>query len=152
MTFVTVFMLSVAAGSAAPQHQHAAHAQMEARGTVAMGFDQSRATHLFTVLPTGGVIEITTNTNNDEVVRGQIVAHLEHISRAFKTGDFAIPEATHGELPPGAAAMAAAREHIDYRFEPLPNGGRVLITTSNADALAAVHTFLRYQIAEHTPK
>ncbi|MDQ3168942.1 MAG: hypothetical protein M3Q55_02250 [Acidobacteriota bacterium] len=140
---------ATSARAAAPQQSHAAHADMDARGTVAMGFDQSRATHHFTVLATGGVIEITANAKEDEAVRSQIVAHLGDISRRFKAGDFGIPEATHGVVPPGAAGMAASRDHIEYRFEPIPDGGRVHITTSDRAALAAVHAFLRYQIDEH---
>lgn len=106
-------------------------------------------THHFTVLATGGIIEITADAKDGEAASARIVAHLSDISRRFKAGDFGIPEATHGVMPPGAAEMGAARDRIEYRFEPIPDGGRVHITTSDRDALAAVHTFLRYQIQEH---
>jgi hypothetical protein len=45
--------------------------------------------------------------------------------------------------------MAAKKDAIQYRYEDTPAGGRVSITTTDPGALAAVHAFLRYQIAEH---
>lgn len=150
--FAVLTLTAVAAG--VDQHQaghagHDAHAAMNARGAKAMGFDQTRATHHFILRADGGFIEVTANDANDDEVRTQVVAHLEHITTAFKTGDFAIPAETHAELPPGAADMAAAKAHITYTFEAVPNGGRVRITGSTPAALDAIHTFLRYQIAEH---
>lgn len=128
---------------------HAGHAEMEARGAVAMGFDQSRASHHFVLLPDGGRIEIHVNDPADDVTRQQVTGHLELISRQFKSGDFGIPAATHGETPPGAADMTRLRSHIDYAFERSAHGGAVTIRTSDAKALEAVHAFLRYQIREH---
>lgn len=106
--------------------------------------------HHFTVLDAGGVIEVTAaRTEGFDAARKRIVAHLSDITRRFKEGDFSIPEATHAVMPPGAREMAAFRDRIEYRFEEIPDGGRVHITTSDRDALAAVHTFLRYQIKDH---
>lgn len=45
--------------------------------------------------------------------------------------------------------MKEKRAEISYRFEELPVGGRILIKTTNPDALKAIHEFLRFQIAEH---
>jgi len=45
--------------------------------------------------------------------------------------------------------MKQKRNEIIYRFEELPTGGRVRITTTNSDALTAIHDFLRYQIEDH---
>jgi hypothetical protein len=50
---------------------------------------------------------------------------------------------------PGAAAMAHLKSQIRYEYATSPLGGSVSISTSNADALRAVHEFLRYQITEH---
>jgi hypothetical protein len=38
---------------------------------------------------------------------------------------------------------------IRYQYVETTNGGRVNIVTSDADALAAVQAFLKFQIAEH---
>jgi hypothetical protein len=133
----------------AAQHSHSAHAAVDARGTKAMGFDQSLAQHHFVLTADGGRIEIDANDKNDAETRKRIAKHLEEISRQFKAGDFAIPEKTHAEVPPGVAAMTALRADIEYRFDSTPTGGRVKITTTNAAAVDAVHAFLRYQIHEH---
>lgn len=34
-------------------------------------------------------------------------------------------------------------------FEESERGGRIQITTGNAEAVAAIHQFLRFQIADH---
>ena len=139
----------------AAQHAHPSHSAMDARGTKAMGFDQSLARHHFVLTEDGGRIEIETikkndkNDNDDAGTRQRIVKHLEHISQRFKAGDFAIPHETHGEVPPGVRAMIALRADIDYKFESTPSGGRVKITARSAEATEAVHAFLRYQIEEH---
>jgi hypothetical protein len=57
--------------------------------------------------------------------------------------------ATHGELPPGAAGMAAGKALIRYRYEERGDGASVVIETSDADARRSIHEFLRYQIIEH---
>ena len=45
--------------------------------------------------------------------------------------------------------MKQLRDAIRYRFESLPDGGRIRITATGAAATSAVHDFLRFQIAEH---
>ena len=67
----------------------------------------------------------------------------------FANKDFAKPLFVHGKLPDGVPAMQARSAAITYRYEELPTGGRVRITTTDADALAAVHSFLRFQVEEH---
>ena len=147
--FILTVAILVSATPIAAQHSHSAHAAMDARGTKAMGFDQARATHHFVLMEDGGRIEIDAKDKNDADTRTRIAKHLENISQQFKAGDFAIPHETHGEVPPGVAAMTTLRADIDYKFESTPAGGRVIITARSAAAIEAVHAFLRYQIAEH---
>jgi hypothetical protein len=45
--------------------------------------------------------------------------------------------------------MKDRRADISYTFEELATGGRVRITTTNRDALNAVHDFLNFQISDH---
>ena len=75
--------------------------------------------------------------------------HLTHIAKAFSNGDFAIPMFVHDTVPPGVPVMKQVGDKITYKFEATPTGGRVLITTTDPRALAAVQQFLRFQIAEH---
>jgi hypothetical protein len=118
-------------------------------GTRAMGFDQARTFHHFRLLARGGVIEVHVNDPGDTTSAQQIAAHLEHISRQFAAGDFAAPVATHGGPPPGVATLQRRADRVRYTFEPTPVGGRVRIVTDDAEALDALHAFLRYQIREH---
>jgi hypothetical protein len=141
--------LLLMAAPAAAQHVHPSHAAMEARGAKAMGFDQSKATHHFVLTADGGRIEIAANDPKDAATRARVAAHLEHITTRFRAGDFSIPHETHGELPRGAAEMAALRSDIDYTYDPSADGGHMRIAARSAKALGAAHEFLRYQIQEH---
>jgi hypothetical protein len=55
----------------------------------------------------------------------------------------------HDQVPPGVDAMKRLKAEISYEFEKTESGARVRIKTNNAEALAAVHDFLRFQIKEH---
>ena len=121
---------------------------MEHGGT-AMGFDQVKTTHHFFLKSDGGVIQVTANDAGDSASRDMIQTHLKHIAAAFSEGDFAIPMLVHDRVPPGVAEMKQLKEKIHYRYEALDMGGRVVIQTDDASALAAVHEFLRFQIQDH---
>jgi hypothetical protein len=45
--------------------------------------------------------------------------------------------------------MKSKGANIAYVFEPMPNGGQVRITTTDAEALRAVHQLLTFQIDGH---
>jgi hypothetical protein len=75
--------------------------------------------------------------------------HLQEISAEFAAGQFGKPFMTHGEAPAGVRVMEQRKHQIAYTFEAIPDGGRVVITTSDRRAKSAVHEFLRYQIREH---
>jgi hypothetical protein len=139
------------AGMTHEQHmaQMKKEAEMKQHGQMAMGFDQDKATHHFTLTTTGGVIAVTADDAADQVTRDQIRAHLQEIAQSFAHGDFEKPLMTHGEVPPGVSGMQRHKNEITYSFERSDRGGSVRIVTANADALSAIHDFLRYQIREH---
>ena len=139
------------AGMTHEQHmaQMKKEAEMKQHGQMAMGFDQDKATHHFTLTTNGGVIAITANDAADQATRDQIQTHLQEIAQSFARGDFEKPLMTHSEMPPGVTTMQRLKAAITYRFEATEDGGVVRITTSNADAREAIHDFLRYQIKEH---
>ena len=124
-------------------------AEMKQHGQMAMGFDQDKATHHFTLSAKGGAIAVGANDAADQSTRDQIQAHLQEIAAAFGRGDFEKPLMTHGEVPPGVSGMQRHKSEITYTFERSERGGIVRIATPNADALNAIHDFLRYQIKEH---
>ena len=125
------------------------HDTINARGEHAMGFSQTATTHHFLLQPDGGVILVEANEPKDTVNRDNIRMHLGHIAHAFQNGDFDIPMLVHDSVPPGVPEMKRLQKQIRYSFEETPNGGRVVITTSDKDALTAIHRFLRFQIQEH---
>jgi hypothetical protein len=45
--------------------------------------------------------------------------------------------------------MKRLKKQIQYSYEPVDSGGRVVIKTTNPEALKAVWEFLRFQITEH---
>jgi hypothetical protein len=128
---------------------HDAHAQMNERGEKGMGFSQTATKHHFFLKQDGGVIQVEANDQKDETNRDNIRMHLGHIARAFQSGDFDIPMFVHDTIPPGVPEMKRLQKQILFTFEETPAGGRVVISTANAEALAAIHRFLRFQIEEH---
>jgi hypothetical protein len=55
----------------------------------------------------------------------------------------------HDREPPGVPAMQSRKRSIRWTYEKLPAGGRVVASTRDRKALAAIHEFLRFQIADH---
>ena len=125
------------------------HAQMHARGGKVMGFDQDKTAHHFFLYADGGAIDVSVKDAADTVNRDAIRAHLPHIERLFSEGSFDAPMAVHATTVPGTAVMAARKGRLTWTYTETPRGGRVHISTTDADALAAVHAFLRFQITDH---
>lgn len=130
----------------AQDHQHDA---MQKRGNAGMGFDQEKTTHHFLLSKDGGAIQVTANSAADKDSIEHIRMHLQHIQNAFKSGDFNIPMFVHGQTPPGVPTMKRLKGQITYKYDEIDNGGRVVISSKNAQAVNAVHEFLQFQIREH---
>jgi hypothetical protein len=131
-------------------HDHdAQHREMLARGAQAMGFDQERTVHHFLLYDDGGAIDVAVKEASDHASLEAVRQHLQQIARSFKGGDFGKPAATHAQQVPGTADMTRLKDRIAYKYEETPGGGRVRIVTRDAAALAAVHTFLHFQIDDH---
>ena len=139
------------AGMSHEQHmaQIKKDAEMKQHGNLAMGFDQDKTTHHFNLTADGGSIAADANDPTDGASRDQIRAHLMEIAMAFRQGDFQKPFMTHSEVPPGVPTMQRLKTEIVYAFEETARGGMVRISTANAEARAALHEFLTYQIKEH---
>jgi len=115
-----------------------------------MGFDQEKTVHYFRLYTDGGAIEVAVLDAADAKNRDAIRSHLPHIAMMFGEGNFDLPMLVHNSADvPGTKVMAARKDVIRYRYEETPAGGRVSITTTDPEALTAVHAFLRYQIVEH---
>jgi hypothetical protein len=122
---------------------------LKKRGADAMGFDQDATSHHFRLSSTGGSIEVTVRNTSDAASITAVRSHLRSIASEFADGHFDKPFQTHAEVPPGVTEMQASKQTITYRYEDLPQGGAVRISTKDRRALDAVHAFLRYQITEH---
>ena len=141
LAILAVASIGVAPQSSDPAQTHAA---------MAMGFDQQATTHHFRLYEDGGAIEVTVNDPGDVKDRAAIRSHLPHIAMMFGNGNFDAPMLVHDSSHvPGTAVMAERRDSIRYTYVETTNGGRVEIVTKDPQALAAVHAFLAYQIAEH---
>ncbi|MHB8485217.1 MAG: hypothetical protein ACYDCM_05740 [Candidatus Acidiferrales bacterium] len=114
-----------------------------------MGFSQTKTAHHFLLTKDGGVIEVSAKDPKDTMSEEQIRMHLQHITSAFARGDFTDPMEVHNQMPPGVPTMKRLKAKIQYKFEETDTGGRVLIHSNSAEALHAIHDFLRFQIREH---
>ena len=137
-----------AAPAPAPAPGDTAFAALQRRGAVAMGVDQYTSTHLFDSLPDGGRIELQRDAADRAGVE-TIRRHLRGIADAFAAGDFSTPATVHAREVPGTRVMAERRVALRYVYRDLPGGGELRITTTDPQALAAVHEFLAFQRGDH---
>jgi len=129
---------------------HDAHlAGVNARGAAAMGFSQTETAHHFRLTRDGGLIQVEAKDPADAANRDRVRQHLAHVARMFAEGNFDTPMLVHARTVPGVPAMSRLKAEIVYAFEETERGGRVRITAKSAEALAAVHEFLRFQIEDH---
>jgi hypothetical protein len=156
ITAATPLRSQHAGSTAAPQaqtqtanHESCQRSMDMSREDMGMGFSQAKTTHHFILAKDGGVISVETKDANDTASRDQIRMHLSHIARMFAAGNFAIPMFVHDQLPPGVPVMQSKKDQIQYRFEETKQGGRIVITSSDPEALSALHDFLSFQIREH---
>jgi hypothetical protein len=122
---------------------------VNARGDQGMGFSHEKTTHHFHILADGGAIEIQSNEPTDAASQEAIRQHLAVIAVKFGQGDFDIPMFIHAAVPPGVKTMQLLKSKITYQAENTADGAQLRITTHDAKALAAIHSFLRFQIQDH---
>ncbi len=144
---LVLIALSLTLGAQQP-HQH--QQGMVHSPDMVMGFDQDKTTHHFFLYDDGGVIDVSVKDPADAKNLAGIRAHLSMLPDRFNAGDFSQPFEVHPDKTvEGAAEMARLKDAIVYHYEQSERGGRVLIQTTDRDALAAVHAFLRFQITDH---
>ena len=124
-------------------------ADMNKRGDQAMGFSLARTTHHFLLNESGGQIKVEANDAADLLSRDQIRGHLKHIAAMFADGNFSIPSTVHNGPPPGSGEMQRLKDKLLFQYEETARGGIVYIKSNDPRAIAAVHTFLRFQVTEH---
>jgi hypothetical protein len=148
LTLVSTVALSPAA--ALPQgHQHSGQHSLDQRRHTPMDFDQHMARHRFSLYEDGGAIEVSVNDPADTANLEAIRSHLPHIAEMFGAGNFDAPMEVHAQRVPGTAEMARLKDKLSFKYVATPRGGRVDIVTTDREALAAVHAFLKFQIEDH---
>ena len=138
---------STAGKSEQMDHQH--HADVNQRGDEVMGFDHTKTTHHFYLKPDGGIIQVTANTSTDSDSRNKIRTHLQEISNRLKNGDFSPAKQIHGRQPDGAETMTQLKDQIQFEYEEVSDGARIVIKSQDEEARKAVHEFLKFQIQDH---
>jgi hypothetical protein len=145
-------MLIVVAGCTrkdAAVRSDSSFAALQQRGETAMGVNQYTSQHVFEPLPDGGRI-VLQRKESDSSGTAAIRGHMRTISKAFSDGDFKLPGFVHNTTEvPGTAVMRRLKAVISYTPRDLPDGGEVVISTSNAEAVAAIHDFLAFQRMDH---
>lgn len=123
--------------------------EMNMRGDKHMGFDHLKTTHHFLLASDGGAIRVEANDAKDTDSRDQIRGHLRHITMMFSEGNFEVPMLVHAKTPPGSEVMQRLKTEISYKYKETDRGALIQISTGNAQALQAIHEFLKFQIKEH---
>jgi hypothetical protein len=146
---ILVLASAIQAQQANTQTPEQQHTEMMKRGDAGMGFSQDKTTHHFSLLKDGGAIQVSINDPKDDATRSHIRMHLSHVAEMFSAGDFDVPMFIHDTTPPGVATMERLHKEIHYQYEQTDTGAKIVIATTNPEALNAVHEFLRFQISEH---
>jgi hypothetical protein len=136
-------------GQQASGQSHSHDQGVKERGAHVMGFDQDKTTHSFRLHPDGGAVDISVKDRGDAANRDAIRSHLPHIAQMFGDGNFEAPMLIHATKVPGTDQMAALKNRIRFAYVETPRGGRLDIFTTDAEALRAVHDFMRFQIEDH---
>jgi hypothetical protein len=153
---VAVIGVGTALTAWAHDHEHCPMAQSaEHRSAVdhrhddATGVGHQVTEHHFALAKDGGSIRLEVKDPADVAGRDRIREHLQGIAKAFGTGDFSTPRRIHDQAPPGVDVLTARRAAIRYSYAATDKGGVVTMFTKDADALRAIHRFLRFQISDH---
>jgi hypothetical protein len=149
---LSLYVLPIAAQTKAPAPGTAGvqpGAAVDQRGDQGMGFSHTMTDHHFHLCFDGGVIEVESNSLDDDASKEAIRRHMQKIAGMFAQGDFSLPMFIHDTVPPGVEAMKNLKDQITYTAEKTAKGAQVRIATRNPQALIAVHEFLRFQIKDH---
>jgi hypothetical protein len=148
------FALAVTALAKEQDHEacpmHKVHqAEVDHRHEAITGVPSDGTEHHFALAKDGGSIRLEAKDTTRTEARDRARGHLRQIARAFANGDFAMPMQIHDQVPPGVEVMKSHAAAISYRYADSARGGIVTIRTADAEALVAVHEFLRFQITDH---
>jgi len=122
---------------------------VDKRGDEAMGFSHEANTHHFLMFQDGGAIRVLSNDPKDQDDLKMVRDHLKMITGMLAAGDFHVPMFIHDTTVPGTQTMKRLKSDIAYKYEEVPGGAQVRITTANPKALLAIYNFMRFKIKDH---
>jgi hypothetical protein len=119
------------------------------RGEAVMPFDLEATTHSFVPTPDGLIETIVANDADDAVNIRLIREHLQAEQARFDLGDYADPEAIHGEQMPGLAELEASAGDVTVTFAEIASGARLLFRTSEPELVDALRRWGEAQTSDH---
>ena len=147
---VVVAMVAMSAcGGSGSSATAARRAQVEARGTTVMPFDQNRTTHVFHLTAIGGVQSVVVNDPPDPQQVALIRAHLRKEASRFAAGNFTDPMAIHGKKMPGLEALQRAAARVQVAYTKLPLGAKISYSTTESSLVTALHDWFDAQLTDH---
>lgn len=137
------------ANADSPSAADSAFAGVQTRGRAVMGVDQYTSQHVFEQLPSGGRVVLDRADSLDAAGITAIREHMRDVAGDFRVGDFTKPFAVHAQQVPGTGVMRTKQARIKYDVVDRPRGAEIRISTTDPEAVAAVHAFLAFQRSDH---
>lgn len=131
-----------------PLHEDRAEMVHDMGGGV-MPFAMDKTTHIFQMTDSGGIQDVVAKEATDTATTRLVRQHLMHEARRFGQGDFTDPMALHGPNMPGVAELSAGAERLQVAYRELPDGGRIVYSTSDPELVTAVHRWFGAQLSDH---
>lgn len=123
--------------------------QVAEKGSDVMPFDLKATTHVYEKTENGGVQGVVADDPDDAENVAAIREHLREQADAFSRGEFSDPASIHGEQMPGLAELEAGAERVEVRYEGLPDGARIVLTSEDPGLVGAVHRWFDAQLSDH---
>lgn len=133
------------AGSSASNERLRAVAEA---GAQVMPFDLERTTHTFSDQPWGGA-QIVVSDDGDAQQVALIRSHLAQEAAKFARGDFAAPQAIHGDEMPGLNVLRQHYSSIEVAYADIAAGGSITYRSQDRALIDAIHAWFQAQRSDH---
>jgi hypothetical protein len=119
-----------------------------AAGAEIMPFDLERTTHSFLDRSWGGEQAVVSDDADAQQV-ALIRSHLSEEAAKFARGDFASPEAIHGQDMPGLGVLRDRYAQIEVSYTETTAGGMISYRSADGAAVEALHAWFAAQRTDH---
>ena len=143
---LAVLAVLAACGPAGPTDRRTEVAE---RGSRVMPFDLEATTHRFEPDVDGLTQTVVIDDPGDTGQLALVREHLRDEADRFTRGDFDDPAHIHGDAMPGLSDLRAGYSSIDVTYSDVSAGGRITYRTTDADLVAALHTWAEAQTTDH---